>query len=133
VPHGSNDTHRFGGLGIAPNCGSDWEPVNPLGGLLVTKLTTLILRKRRLFLSNPRFQTDPPPVAAEYCLPRGGMLVAAWGIPKGKAATRRLIAGRFEEIRRLGLPLHILRMTASGYPEHPLMLPAILRPVPWLI
>jgi len=70
-------------------------------------------------------------VAAEFCLSRGGILVAAWGAPKGKAATKRLMARRFEAILSLGLPLHVLRVTASGHPEHPLYLPAALRPVPW--
>lgn len=70
-------------------------------------------------------------VAAEFCLSRGGILVAAWGAPKGKAATRRLMARRFAEILALGLPLHALRITASGHPEHPLYLPGSLRPVRW--
>ncbi len=69
--------------------------------------------------------------AAEFCLSRGGTLVAAWGAPKGRAPTRRLAVERFEHILSLGLPLHVLRMTASGFPEHPLRLPADLRPVPW--
>lgn len=70
-------------------------------------------------------------VAAEFCLSRGGMLIAAWGAPKGKVRTRRLMDARFQEIARMGLPLHVLRLTSSGYPEHPLYLPASLRPVPW--
>ena len=70
-------------------------------------------------------------IAAEFCLSRGGTLVAAWGAPKGRAPTRRLAVERFDHILSLGLPLHVLRMTASGFPEHPLRLPADLRPVPW--
>lgn len=70
-------------------------------------------------------------VAAEFCLSRGGTLVAAWGAPKGRAATRRLMDARFTAILRLKLPLHILRLTASGYPEHPLYLPGHLRPRVW--
>lgn len=69
--------------------------------------------------------------AAEFCLSRGGTMVAAWGAPKGRAPTRRLAEERFAHILSLGLPLHVLRMTASGYPEHPLRLPGNLRPVPW--
>ncbi|MBY0396926.1 MAG: DUF1643 domain-containing protein [Thermoleophilia bacterium] len=69
--------------------------------------------------------------AAEFCLGRGGTMVAAWGAPKGRATTRRLAEERFGHILSLGLPLHVLRMTASGYPEHPLRLPGDLRPVPW--
>jgi hypothetical protein len=70
-------------------------------------------------------------VAAEFCRRREGTLVAAWGTPKGKAATRILAEKRFAHILSLGLPLHVLRLTASGYPEHPLRLPAELRPVAW--
>jgi hypothetical protein len=70
-------------------------------------------------------------VAADFCLSRGGILIAAWGTPKGNAATRRMMDARFNAILQLGLPLHVLRVTASGYPEHPLYLPANLRPQPW--
>ena len=70
-------------------------------------------------------------VAAEFCLSRGGMLIAAWGAPKGKARTKRLMAERFEAIKRLGFPLHALRVLASGHPGHPLYLPAALRPFVW--
>jgi hypothetical protein len=70
-------------------------------------------------------------VAADFCLLRGGILIAAHGAPKGKARTRRLMTERFNAIKRLGLPLHILRLTPSGWPEHPLYLPAALRPIPW--
>jgi hypothetical protein len=69
--------------------------------------------------------------AAEFARRRGGLMVAAWGAPKGRASTRRLALDRFGHILSLGLPLHVLRMTASGFPEHPLRLPADLRPVPW--
>lgn len=70
-------------------------------------------------------------VAADFCLSRGGKLIAAWGTPKGKTATKRLMDARFRDILRLGLPLHVLRLTSSGYPEHPLYLPGALRPQPW--
>jgi len=70
-------------------------------------------------------------VAARFCIDRGGMLVAAWGAPKGRAATRRLMRARFDAILRLRQPLHALRLTKGGDPEHPLYLPAALRPVPW--
>ncbi len=70
-------------------------------------------------------------VAAEFCRRRGGIMVAAWGAPKGNNATRRLMAARFQAILALGLDLHVLRLTPSGHPEHPLYLPASLTPVPW--
>jgi hypothetical protein len=72
-------------------------------------------------------------VAAQFVTERGGVIIAAWGAPKGKAATRRLMASRFAAIERLGLTLHALRVTATGHPEHPLYLPAALRPVLWRI
>lgn len=70
-------------------------------------------------------------VAAEFCRRYEGTLVAAWGQPKGRAKTRALMQSRFEQIRRMGLPLHALRLTASGAPEHPLYLPSDLTPFRW--
>jgi hypothetical protein len=71
-------------------------------------------------------------VCADFCLSRGGLLVAAWGAPKGRAGTKRMMARRFAQIKALGLPLHVMRLTASGYPEHLLYLPRDLRPTPWV-
>lgn len=70
-------------------------------------------------------------VAAEFCRQRGGIMVAAWGAPKGNNATRRLMESRFKSILALGLELHVLRLTPSGYPEHPLYVPAALKPQRW--
>lgn len=70
-------------------------------------------------------------VATQFVTERAGVIIAAWGAPKGKAATRRLMATRFAAIERLGLTLHALRVTATGHPEHPLYLPGSLRPVLW--
>lgn len=67
--------------------------------------------------------------AARLALEGNGYLVAAWGAPKGKAATKRAMAARFEEIMGMGLPLSALRVTPTGWPEHPLYLPGTLRPV----
>ncbi len=61
----------------------------------------------------------------------GGIMIAGWGAPKGKQATRELAVVRFAAIRSMGLELHYLRMTAGGYPEHPLYLPATLKPQLW--
>jgi len=70
-------------------------------------------------------------VAAAYCAQRGGILLASWGVPKGKAVTKRLAAARFEQLRSIGLPFHALRVTSGGHPEHPLYLPAVLMPHAW--
>lgn len=70
-------------------------------------------------------------VAAHYVRSRGGVLIAAWGAPKGRVATRKLMLARFEAIKALRLPLHVMRLTGSGYPEHLLYLPGNLRPAPW--
>jgi hypothetical protein len=69
--------------------------------------------------------------AARLCVATGGLMIAAWGVPKGKKRTREIAERRFRHIRRMGLALHYLRLTASGYPEHPLYLPAALRATPW--
>jgi hypothetical protein len=68
---------------------------------------------------------------AELAMDNGGYLVAAWGAPKGRAAVMRKMAARYEEIRALGLPFSALRVTDSGYPEHPLYLPSTLLPEPF--
>ncbi|AOG02874.1 DUF1643 domain-containing protein [Bosea sp. RAC05] len=69
--------------------------------------------------------------AARFCETRQGIMIASWGCPKGRAKTRSLMTDRFRHILGLGLPLHALRITASGHPEHLLYLPSSLRPVPW--
>lgn len=61
-----------------------------------------------------------------------GYVVAAWGAPKGKRATQLGMEARFDEIRqRHAGDLYALRVTKRGWPEHPLYLPADLRPQPW--
>ena len=69
--------------------------------------------------------------AARLALDNNGWLVAAWGAPKGRAAIARHIAARYQRIKELGLPWSVLRLTASGYPEHPLYLPSHLIPIRW--
>lgn len=69
-------------------------------------------------------------VAAAFCQPQGRM-IAAWGTPKGKTATKNLMQARMLAVKRMGFPLHYMRLTQSGFPEHPLYLPATLRPVAW--
>lgn len=70
--------------------------------------------------------------AARLATEHDGYLVAAWGAPKGRAPVRRLIEARYAEMREmLGNRLQCLRVTASGYPEHPLYLPSTLTPEPY--
>lgn len=69
--------------------------------------------------------------AIELCRQYDGILLACWGVPKGKAATRRLAMGRFREVAALTDSWTALRITKSGHPEHPLYLPGALEPQPW--
>jgi hypothetical protein len=76
---------------------------------------------------------DAIKLALTFCQLRGGVALATWGVPKGMAATRRLAAERFRQIRDFGFPLQALRVTASGHPEHPLYLPSTVVPRPWAV
>lgn len=70
--------------------------------------------------------------AFDFVLPRGGKVVAAWGAPKGRTEVRRSIADRAAWVRYAHRgALNVLRLTPSGYPEHPLYLPRHLVPIPW--
>lgn len=69
--------------------------------------------------------------AIDLAVDRDGWLIAAWGIPKGRAATRRLALPRMREIAGWSNRWNALRVTASGHPEHPLYLPGNLLPAPW--
>jgi len=70
--------------------------------------------------------------AASIADEQDGRLIAAWGAPKGKASTKRLIQVRIDHVLgRLNLPLWAIRVTPSGYPEHPLYLPGGLTPQPY--
>jgi hypothetical protein len=66
-----------------------------------------------------------------------GVFIAAWGAPKGKAAVKRKIAALQRQTlfyaHQAGIVVHALRITDSGFPEHPLYLPASLRPVPYTL
>lgn len=69
--------------------------------------------------------------AAKLATENDGFLIAAWGAPKGNAAIRAQLEDRFSYIRAMGLPLHYLRLTSNGWPEHPLYLPPDLTPIRW--
>lgn len=71
-------------------------------------------------------------IAARFAHDHHGFLVAAWGAPKGgRKYEKEVMLSQFNAIKRMGLPLQILRLTKSGYPEHPLYLPGDLLPQPW--
>lgn len=57
------------------------------------------------------------------------LVVCAWG-NHGAMGGRGAQVARM--LRRAGVRLHVLRITAAGEPAHPLYLPARLRPKPWL-
>jgi hypothetical protein len=57
-----------------------------------------------------------------------GMTVAAWGA-KRRAARRA--AGVVARLTAKGRKLYAIRETKSGWPEHPLFLPAHLKPFAW--
>ena len=59
---------------------------------------------------------------------RSGVVVCAWG-NHGSHLGRAATVGA--DLRRAGVPLHALRITAEGQPSHPLYLRGSLRPVPW--
>lgn len=57
----------------------------------------------------------------------GGLFVAAWG-----NNIRERDAFELRRVLRLeGVPVHVLRLTKQGQPNHPLYLPKGLQPVPW--
>lgn len=69
--------------------------------------------------------------AVQLCTSRDGIMLACWGVPKGRAVTQRLAVQRFRQVAALTDRWHALRLTASGHPEHPLYLPKGLVPQPW--
>lgn len=63
---------------------------------------------------------------------RARTVVIGWGPPtKIPAALRPRLVAVETMLRAAGVPLHVLRLTAGGHPEHPLMLPRECRPVLW--
>jgi hypothetical protein len=57
---------------------------------------------------------------------RASIVVAAWG-------NHGAHLGREAQVRALLPNLHCLRQTSGGHPGHPLYLPKVLRPIPWLV
>ena len=69
-------------------------------------------------------------LAIEYAEREGGILLACWGVPKGKPETKRLAKQRHAEVLAMG-PWQALSLTQDGYPQHPLYLPKNLTPEPY--
>jgi len=61
--------------------------------------------------------------AAAYCETKGGIMLATWGAPKGRARTKQIFAERLARIRRLGIKWHVVKTDAGGA-AHPLYLPS---------
>jgi hypothetical protein len=112
-----------------------------LGGITVRNLFALRATDPRALLAHP----DPvgpendavlfdAPGRPEVWNDRVAVVVAGWGSKPG--ALGRLIAARAEKVLSgmdgLGGRLSYLRLGADGQPSHPLMLPAALKPTPWL-
>lgn len=110
-------------LGFARAAGaSDLVVVNLLAGIAARPEALALLEDPAGPLAD-----DALLAAASFCT----TLVAAWGIPKGHAATHAVAAIRARRIEALGRPLHVLRLTRDGHPCHPLYLPATLGLSAW--
>lgn len=122
-----NDPTASRGIGFAMGWGcSDLIFVNAATAI-ATKATALDPDNLNCGMSDWALEQ-----AAKLCADNDGILVAAWGSPKGKAEVQRRMAARFDEIKAL---LHgrlsAIRVTAKGWPEHPLYLPGVLTPEPY--
>lgn len=69
-------------------------------------------------------------MAIEFAVANDGILIAAWGVPKGGARIRRMAIEREALLSKMG-NWKALRITKAGHPQHPLYLPYGLEPVPW--
>lgn len=59
-----------------------------------------------------------------------GILLAAWGVPKGKQITRAMAIERAKVVAEMG-EWNTLKVTKDGHPQHPLYLAKNLKPTPW--
>jgi hypothetical protein len=81
--------------------------------------------KKMLAVEDP---TGPENLATVVrCAQRAALFVAAWG-NNIRARDAWFLTSA---LRRAGVTIHVLRLTAKGNPEHPLYLPRTLRPVTW--
>ena len=67
--------------------------------------------------------------AVEYVTRSNGILIAAWGTPKGPMEIREAFVCRALKVKGMANWL-CLRMTKHGHPEHPLYLPGASMPRP---
>lgn len=58
------------------------------------------------------------------CYEQADVAIAAWGVHGS-------LRGRNLTVRKLLSPLHYLRLTKDGHPNHPLYLPKALKPILW--
>lgn len=100
------------------------------GGLLMMNIFAFRAKDPKVMKS----QEDPVGPGNNCCLvtmahkESTGIVVAAWG-------THGVFQNRHQNILKLflevGIPLHCLRITKKGFPEHPLFLPGKLEPIPF--
>lgn len=104
-----------------------------LGGVLVCN----IFAYRATKPEDMRAQADPVGLgnneiilsAARTIVSEGGVLICAWG-QHGRMNDRGNHVRHL--LREHGVKLHYLRMGSNGQPQHPLYLPAALRPTEWV-
>lgn len=65
-----------------------------------------------------------------YAVEHGGILLAAWGVPKGSARVQALARERAKMLAALG-PWTALKVTKDGHPSHPLYLKKTSKPLAW--
>lgn len=108
---------------IISSCGL-FSRASGFGGLVLVNLFAWRATDPRDLIFNP----DPVGPENDYRIAEAvhdaPMVICAWGT-KGGARAKQVLQDLYP------VPLHILRLTKGGHPEHPLYLPASLRPVPW--
>ena len=94
-------------------------------GLCMTNLFAFRATDPAVMLAAPApIGPDNDRYLLEYAA-QANLVVAAWG-------TDGAHLNRDRDVRRLLRNLHYLRLTKEGHPGHPLYLPGILKPVPWV-
>ena len=100
------------------------------GGLVVVNLFALVSTDPRQL----RQAADPVGPMNDTILdivarsPSNTQIVCAWGMHGNIHGRAHQVLSRF---KAAGKPLHVLKLTKSGMPTHPLYLPYDLAPIPW--